>query len=806
MLQLGLQVVGIVFLVSTMTSWGKAGGKSPSAPAGAAVDPDSDGFASSMESAAKLARATQAPTPPSAADNPLASFFGMAFSPTVHPALQEFEAIRKRALDAVPAGRVLPQLWPQGTGFDMYVFLSTSSSPDLDFTMPDALDAGQAAFRVKESSASAPQTSFTLLGTLSEVWEKGFIGRAITAISRGESVFKAASKEATGTASGSADGQPGEPEATNEAPAWEALRAAGGAADQEATALLWHASDLKLASGATSGGSLLVNVSLPAAVRDRNATLVAHVLLCAVPPGGRRGARDVSCTDHPERFVRVLYPVVLHRPKKQQAELRSLLDDASQALSEGAGAGEPKPRQQPSFGIGAAADASGEDESDDGADVFSLAGGAAGGSGRARGADASSASGADGEAGDGLVLPYWRPTLHVATVVDSPTLQKGKIPPHVPDLMQVTPDGQGYVPLTLVNDWWLLSSRLREVNATTESMPLEVSWEGVSLMYWTLMTQWTSQSATQQSLGVQREGEAEMLKQVVLETNPWLLGLTFVVSTLHMVFEFLAFRADISFWRRAKTMEGLSVKSILINVVVQVVILLYLFDNNTSWMILLSNCVGTAIEVWKLRKAVAVSLSWVDGWPKLNWADKDDGYVRSKTKQYDDEAISNLGAIALPLMLGYAGYSLFYARHKSWYSWVLSSLVGFVYAFGFVLLVPQVYLNYKLRSVAHMPWKAMVYKSLNTFVDDIFAFVIPAPTLHRLATFRDDIIFFVYLYQRCAYPVDTKRVNEFGMSGEDELRALEKAQGLKRTPRRLKTDKHAYVGLVETGTLACRPT
>lgn len=41
------------------------------------------------------------------------------------------------------------------------------------------------------------------------------------------------------------------------------------------------------------------------------------------------------------------------------------------------------------------------------------------------------------------------------------------------------------------------------------------------------------------------------------------------------------------------------------------------------------------------------------------------------------------------------------------------------------------------------------------------------PTLHRLAVFRDDIIFFVYLYQRWKYPVDKTRVNEFGFSGED---------------------------------------
>lgn len=40
------------------------------------------------------------------------------------------------------------------------------------------------------------------------------------------------------------------------------------------------------------------------------------------------------------------------------------------------------------------------------------------------------------------------------------------------------------------------------------------------------------------------------------------------------------------------------------------------------------------------------------------------------------------------------------------------------------------------------------------------------PTIHRLATLRDDLVFFVYLYQRWSYPVDNARVNEFGYSGE----------------------------------------
>ena len=67
-----------------------------------------------------------------------------------------------------------------------------------------------------------------------------------------------------------------------------------------------------------------------------------------------------------------------------------------------------------------------------------------------------------------------------------------------------------------------------------------------------------------------------------------------------------------------------------------------------------------------------------------------------------------------------------------------------------------------------MPAKAMMYKFLNTFIDDLFAFTIKMPTLHRLATLRDDVIFFVYLYQSYKYKVDYTRVNEFGQGGDDE--------------------------------------
>lgn len=47
---------------------------------------------------------------------------------------------------------------------------------------------------------------------------------------------------------------------------------------------------------------------------------------------------------------------------------------------------------------------------------------------------------------------------------------------------------------------------------------------------------------------------------------------------------------------------------------------------------------------------------------------------------------------------------------------------------------------------SHLP--RPTWQAFNTFIDDVFAFIITMPTSHRLACFRDDVVFLVYLYQR----------------------------------------------------------
>lgn len=399
---------------------------------------------------------------------------------------------------------------------------------------------------------------------------------------------------------------------------------------------------------------------------------------------------------------------------------------------------------------------------------------------------------------------YYHPNFTLSFIPDSGVSSYTQMHPAVRQFYILDPtdarDASGkngfYYPLCYHNTFWQLKSHMTELNSTHPVDRLDMNVALSTLANWQFsimatMDEGMKETARKAARGETTPGggdgsEMELIKETLLDTNPFLLGTTVIVSILHMVFEMLAFKSDVGHWRKKKDNVGVSVRTILSNVVMQGIIFLYLMDNNesTSWMILFGQGMGIAIEAWKVTKAVNVRIrepteqSFFYG--KLPYVvvfeDKHElSETEEKTEEYDRIAFKWMGIVAVPLLVAYAIYSLIYESHKSWYSFIITTLVGSVYAYGFLMMVPSLYINYRLKSVAHMPARTMIYKTLGTFIDDLFAFTIKMPMLHRLATLRDDVIFFVYLYQAWAYRVDYTRVNEFGQGGDEEGSEEQKA-------------------------------
>ncbi|KAG7344529.1 Cleft lip and palate transmembrane protein 1 (CLPTM1)-domain containing protein [Nitzschia inconspicua] len=431
---------------------------------------------------------------------------------------------------------------------------------------------------------------------------------------------------------------------------------------------------------------------------------------------------------------------------------------------------------------------------------------------------------------DGAGYPYWKPEVTIKYLIDDDSYPaalahvSGMELVRVPQKTKTHPTGLAFLPVLHVDEIGMTSDKYIPINETVSTLPLRISFDrsdmkdehhvhattatagGISPARWRLLSHLSKSLDSQRELGFE-QSDIDDLRRLIADTNVTLLGITVLASALHLLFEFLTFKNEVSFWQNNSDLTGLSVRSLFLDMIGQFIIVLYLIDRDSSLLMTIPSAIGVLIALWKCQRAAGfafVPLSPEDRklapsfWnivPRMfgykltakrlqttssssptddkasSSSNQNSGPATTKidlqalTIEADRQATSRLGSILLPLVLGYTMYSLVMEERVSWYSWLITSASSAVYAFGFVLMTPQLFLNYKLKSVAHLPWRVLVYKSLNTFIDDLFSFIIRMPTMARISCFRDDVVFFIYLYQRWLYPVDTSRPVEGGGDG-----------------------------------------
>lgn len=316
------------------------------------------------------------------------------------------------------------------------------------------------------------------------------------------------------------------------------------------------------------------------------------------------------------------------------------------------------------------------------------------------------------------VSSYWHSNFSLAVVPGTGIVNWRSMHPGLRKNILMEPTGARdasgqngwYYPVFHLNTFWQLRSHMIELNDTIKAVPLNINLYNMANWKYSIlasMDEGVKQQQNAAAFGTSNPNPAggdgsefEKFKEILLDSNPWLLGTTFIVSILHMVFEALAFKNDISHWRKKKDNIGTSVRTIITNVFMQTVIFLYLVDNSdgTSWMILASQGFGILVEAWKITKTANVVVKPPAPSSKFSFLpyvivleDKHKlSDIEEQTEQYDAEAFRYMAIAAIPLLGAYAVYSLVYEKHKSVYSYVIETLVGSVYAYGFLMMVPQV--------------------------------------------------------------------------------------------------------------------
>ncbi|XP_055846700.1 lipid scramblase CLPTM1L [Episyrphus balteatus] len=367
-------------------------------------------------------------------------------------------------------------------------------------------------------------------------------------------------------------------------------------------------------------------------------------------------------------------------------------------------------------------------------------------------------------------VTHLKSKVYITILTDLISLSHNDAPPELAHLIRVNRHGE-ILPI-IKNDFF--NTRIKNlvhIDKHTREFDILLEYTPIGIGKLRLMLLIEHATKTMHALGFSTK-DVDEIKGIFSDTNVYLLCGTLLVGSMHLLFDFLSFKNDVIFWRRKKSYEGLSTWATLWRAFSQIIIFLYLMDENTSLLVLVPSGIGASIEMWKCKKILKLEIN-LKGIRKIRT--NVNGTAEKKTEHFDREAMQYLSFFLYPLCLAGAIYSLMYQPHKSWYSWTLNSLVNGVYAFDFLFMLPQLFVNYKLKSVVALPWRSFMYKAFNTFIDDLFAFIINMPTAHRVACFRDDVIFLIYIYQRWLYSVDKTRLENGLEDNEPIFRTAEEA-------------------------------
>ncbi|VDN99864.1 unnamed protein product [Rodentolepis nana] len=168
-------------------------------------------------------------------------------------------------------------------------------------------------------------------------------------------------------------------------------------------------------------------------------------------------------------------------------------------------------------------------------------------------------------------VSHWHPNLTINLVDDHTAWVRGAVPsplnerkslktnmysvsyldvsfPYSIDIKWYEPTNQ-YYPVVFINDFWNLNEEYMPINETTPELTFHLTVAPLSLFKWQLYLSQSMRNSWMQGLVGQSEGDQldddqdqDMMKKTFLETNPYLLALTIVVSIIHSVFEMLAFK------------------------------------------------------------------------------------------------------------------------------------------------------------------------------------------------------------------------------------------------------------------------
>ncbi|OAD03465.1 hypothetical protein MUCCIDRAFT_110329 [Mucor lusitanicus CBS 277.49] len=349
--------------------------------------------------------------------------------------------------------------------------------------------------------------------------------------------------------------------------------------------------------------------------------------------------------------------------------------------------------------------------------------------------------------------PYWHQTITISLVYDTkdyisrdtlhPATLKSDLTDFINSSKPVANNNQRgrinfYRPIIFPNDFWQTKKDAYPINDTTLSaLPLTVHLESINV--WKFNVYAVLANKDDQHANSSPPGLDDNLS--VLEQG-YMFGITLLTCFMHGLFELLAFKNDIGFYRAKTNRIGISVNSLLIHIAIQATLFMYTMDFSNNAIRGCIQLTHLCVNAWKLNHVWLHHYEWViEQGSNYGFAIKtvrtaargkhklvEQGEAR--TQQLDAIAFRLLTVVAVPLFAIYNAYHYYYHYNMLVYhqlknmcmeDWtkkvIVNGIVNFLSIFGPIMAVwPQIYINCKMDMVNHISTHTMAYKITNLVV------------------------------------------------------------------------------------------
>ncbi|XP_015365512.1 PREDICTED: cleft lip and palate transmembrane protein 1-like protein isoform X2 [Diuraphis noxia] len=264
--------------------------------------------------------------------------------------------------------------------------------------------------------------------------------------------------------------------------------------------------------------------------------------------------------------------------------------------------------------------------------------------------------------GENIKKNVEKPVTHIKVVLPVSMLKEPlhfsqiHMPSDVYQYIRLYKKNQEYLPIFLHNTLQDRSFNITKIDKNTTHVPILLRYEPLSYTGLRILTQTQLAMVTLQQFGFKSKDIDEI--KAIFDTNHYLLLVSIIVAFVHILFDFLAFKNDISFWRSRKSMAGLSSRLVVWRAFSQTVVLLYLFEEKASMLIIVPSAISSVIEIWKVFKIIPID------WKNLKLKQLTLNRAEEDTKKFDAESMKYLSYVLYPLCAGAAIYSLIYEPQK----------------------------------------------------------------------------------------------------------------------------------------------